>query len=468
MALEQILEDCVKQWPDADALHDGLGSLTYQELYGSVMQLKAELEAQGITAGQGVTLLAQNGRRFLIGAYALMACGVTVVPLNWEMRNPEILTGLSKTKVHALLDDYCKEADGRQEGTRVHGGDSKYRLRFIRKDTHIRFIPDMDAAWVRYRSSTSTSIGVVLTQQDILDRVAAIRQILDVREGDTVSWCLPMSDHFVNAILACMRNGAAIAVCKDLTAQKILEVIYRLNGNVFMGAPIHIRLLAVDRTGVVPTTLRRVYCTSAPLPAKSIDAFNRRYNKPVAQMYSQIETGIPIINDQADQRKSWNTIGRASQGYEVAILDAFLSPAPSGRAGKLAIKGPGLFSAYFDPWASRVDVLKREWFMTGDVCELIDNELVELVTCENVVINVSGNKVFPEDVVTVLKGHAAIHDARVFGVEHPVMGEVVSAEVALVRGQVMDERDVIEHCKKLLSVYKVPQKVEIVDSLVTT
>ena len=46
------------------------------------------------------------------------------------------------------------------------------------------------------------------------------------------------------------------------------------------------------------------------------------------------------------------------------------------------------------------------------------------------------------------------------------MGEVVCAEAALVRGQSLDEMDAIEHCRKQLSVFKVPQKVEFVDFLI--
>ena len=74
-------------------------------------------------------------------------------------------------------------------------------------------------------------------------------------------------------------------------------------------------------------------------------------------------------------------------------------------------------------------------------------------------INVSGNKVFPEEVEAVLKMHSDVEDARVYGGRHPVTGELVEAEILLKPSKTADAEALIAHCREYLVPYKIPQRI---------
>lgn len=78
-------------------------------------------------------------------------------------------------------------------------------------------------------------------------------------------------------------------------------------------------------------------------------------------------------------------------------------------------------------------------------------------------INTGGEKVFPEEVESVLKSHPAVMDAVVTGIPHERYGEQVSAVVQLREGIVdVDTDDLVRHCRASIAGYKVPRSTIIV------
>jgi acyl-CoA synthetase (AMP-forming)/AMP-acid ligase II len=86
---------------------------------------------------------------------------------------------------------------------------------------------------------------------------------------------------------------------------------------------------------------------------------------------------------------------------------------------------------------------------------------------EKDMIIVSGFKVFPNEVEAVLATHPKILEAGVIGVEDPHSGEVVKAFIVK-KAEDLTEKDVIEHCKKNLTNYKIPKYITFVPSLPKT
>src|SRR6202044_2083659 len=84
------------------------------------------------------------------------------------------------------------------------------------------------------------------------------------------------------------------------------------------------------------------------------------------------------------------------------------------------------------------------------------------------VINVGGQKVFPEEVETVLGLHPAIRIARVRARKSPITGAIVVADVVLAdpqAGLATIQADLIEHCRRRLPAWKVPGVIRQVDTI---
>ncbi|MGB2986554.1 MAG: long-chain fatty acid--CoA ligase, partial [Phycisphaerae bacterium] len=85
------------------------------------------------------------------------------------------------------------------------------------------------------------------------------------------------------------------------------------------------------------------------------------------------------------------------------------------------------------------------------------------------VIDVAGEKVFPEEVQGVIDQHPQVSSSRVIGRPHPYFGEIVQAEIVPVDPcEPVCTEELIAFCRKRLSSFKVPQSVSIVERIEQT
>lgn len=127
-----------------------------------------------------------------------------------------------------------------------------------------------------------------------------------------------------------------------------------------------------------------------------------------------------------------------------------------------------MFDAYLLPPTLSKDVLKNGYFLTADFASKTEDGLIKIEGRSKSVINVSGLKVFPEEVEAVLETIPEIKQARISSSPHPLMGQIIEAELVLHKGASVDPEDVLSYCKKRLSAFKAPQRIKIVDSLPMT
>lgn len=102
----------------------------------------------------------------------------------------------------------------------------------------------------------------------------------------------------------------------------------------------------------------------------------------------------------------------------------------------------------------------------GDRARFTDDGTIELLGRDSVTVNTGGEKVFVEEVETVLKTHPDVLDAVVCGRPSPRWGQEVVAIVSLVGGCALDAAALREHCRISLAGFKVPKAVIEVDAVV--
>jgi len=137
-----------------------------------------------------------------------------------------------------------------------------------------------------------------------------------------------------------------------------------------------------------------------------------------------------------------------------------------GQTGQLALRGPGMFAGYLSPARRRDEVLRENWFLTGDLAHRDSGGRIVLDGRTSSVIHVAGHKVFPEEVAAVLDTHPAVLRSRVTTRPHPQLSEAVHAEVQLRDGNSPATREeLLAFCRRRLSSHKVPASIEFVASL---
>jgi len=260
-----------------------------------------------------------------------------------------------------------------------------------------------------------------------------------------------------------VRAGAHVLLCRDTLPGALLESIRRLRPTVLYASPLHFeRLGNLEPRGPL-AGVRVALSTSAPISAAVMERFAAAHGVSVSQAYGIIEAGLPCINLGADGVPA-TSVGRPVPGYDVAVLGDDGRPVASGALGEIALRGPGLFSAYYAPWRLRADVERGGWFLTGDLGWRDEGGAVHLKGRKKAVIFVAGLKFFPEEVEDCINRFPGIRESRVFSRAHPRLGEVPYAEVVAAGGR-CDVEALKAHCAQLLSPYKVPLEFTIVDAV---
>lgn len=465
----EILREAADRWPNNPAVHDEHGTLSFHQLFIEAEELRMQLVNLGIQAGMGIGVMAANGRNFIIGLFGAVGTGAVVMPMSPQLKAAEIENILQDAKLHAILDDRST-APPLETGTVVipmnHGS---FRFTFTGtpgSDLFVSFVHQ--PAFIRFTSGTTgKSKGVIVSHQTVLQRIVAANNGLLLGPTDTVIWVLPMAYHFIVSVVLYVKFGAAIAIAKDFLAKNIIEITNLYRGTLLYASPVQVRLLANDAGEEQMPSLKKVISTSAGIGVEVCVAFKKRFNIDVSQAYGIIEVGIPILN-YVKSAEHPEAVGYALPGYTVDILDEKNMPLPDGSIGNLGIKGPGMFDAYLVPPTLSKDILQNGYFLTADQACKAKDGLIKIEGRAKSVINVSGIKIFPEEVEAVLELIPEIKQALVSSSPHPLLGQIIIGEIVLQDGASLDVEDVLTYCKKRLSAFKAPQRLKIVKSLPLT
>lgn len=464
-----VLINAANAWPERPAVYDHHGTISFSQLYQETEKLRLQLLTLGIGSGMSVGVKAQNSRQFIMGIFAAVGCGAAVMPMAHQLKKAEIDEILEESGLHAILDDGHGTHAFDQAESVIEMETGNFLFNFTKTDRQQAFAPHVsNPAFMRFTSGTTgKSKGVIISHRSVIERIEGANKGLGLGPDDAVVWVLPMAYHFVVSIVLYIRFGAAIAIAKDFLAKNIIEITNRFKGTMLYASPVQIRLLANDNGNEMMPTLKKVISTSAGISMDVCQAFKNRFSITVSQAYGIIEIGLPMMNLEKSEDHP-DAVGYALPGYSVAVLDEAFHILPAGEIGQLGIKGPGMFDGYLNPPALRDEILKNGYFLTADFASITSDGLVKIEGRYKSVINISGIKVFPEEIEAVLENIQGIKQARIWSSPHPLLGQIIEGEVVLDEGSSIDIEAVLTYCRKRLSSFKAPQRLKIVESLPMT
>lgn len=401
-----------------------------------------------------VGLACANGVEYIVLALAILKAGGCLVPIADELTATEKVEITERTGLCGIV---IGKLDGPEWVT----------CEPVNFENEAEFSA-MDPAFIRFSSGTTgRSKGVVLSHQKLRERIVAANAALEIGPSDRVLWMLPMAHHFAVSIVLYLYHGACTVLASSHLAAEVLSTAEATRATVIYGAPFHFSLLATDRGGYGWPDLRLAVATAAPLSAQVAQGFQQRFGKPLVQGMGIIEIGLPLLNLE-NAVESPTSVGRPLPSYEVELRDDAGIPVALGSVGELWLRGPGMFDAYLSPWQTAEEICVDGWFATGDLATADTAGCISLRGRKKSVLNISGMKVFPEEVEAVIEKHPAVMRCRVTGFPHAVLGTVPVAEVILQVAESVSSRGLIAWCRESLSIYKVPVRIKFVNELALT
>jgi len=181
---------------------------------------------------------------------------------------------------------------------------------------------------------------------------------------------------------------------------------------------------------------------------------------PLLEAYGLTETSPAVCINPLNLVGYNGSIGLPVPSTEVSIQDENGNLLPQGESGELCVRGPQVMKGYWQREEETAKVITDDgWLKTGDVAKMDEKGYFRIVDRLKDMILVSGFNVYPNEIESVIAGLEGVLEVGVIGVPDGKRGEVVKA-VIVRKDPALTEEDVITHCKKDLTAYKVPRIVE--------
>ena len=186
--------------------------------------------------------------------------------------------------------------------------------------------------------------------------------------------------------------------------------------------------------------------------------------KAIVEGYGLTEAS-PIVCINPVGNPKLGTVGLPVSSTEVAIRDDHGNDLPVGEAGEICVRGPQVMQGYWQrPDETRLVLRADGWLHTGDIGAFDAEGFLKILDRKKDMINVSGFKVFPNEVEDVVVRHPGVLEAAVIGVADPHTGQGVKLFVVK-RDPALTEAELTKFARERLAAYKVPRVIVFVDSL---
>jgi len=324
-----------------------------------------------------------------------------------------------------------------------------------------------DMATLLYSSGTTGQPkGIMLSHDNLRENALTLVQAWGFDASDRLLHMLPIYHvHGLFVAVSCvLMSGASMAWHSAFSDQAALAALP--DCTVMMGVPtFYTRLLAnADFGPACCGTMRLFISGSAPLLTETFNEFEKRSGHTILERYGMTETGINTSNPLIGERRA-GTVGPALPGVTVRVVDDCGEGLADGATGNLQVRGPNVFSGYWRmPEKTAEDFTGDGFFNTGDKATIDADGYVSIVGRAKDMIISGGLNIYPKEIEQVIDDIPGIAESAVIGVADADFGEVVLA-VIVADGAAPGAAEVISACKAVLANFKLPKRVEFVESL---
>jgi long-chain acyl-CoA synthetase len=176
--------------------------------------------------------------------------------------------------------------------------------------------------------------------------------------------------------------------------------------------------------------------------------------------YGLTEASPIVCANPLDAREFSGTVGPPLPSTDISIRGDADAELGVGEVGEICVRGPQVMKGYWNlPEETRNALTADGWLRTGDMGLVNEQGYVKITDRKKDLIIVSGFKVFPNEVEDVATMHPGVLEAGAIGVPDARSGEAVKL-IVVRKDPALGEADLLEHCRKHLTHYKLPRHIE--------
>ena len=334
-----------------------------------------------------------------------------------------------------------------------------------------------DIAFLQYTGGTTgVSKGAMLTHANIASNVVQAHAWIKpvVREGEElILTALPLYHIFAltaNCLTFLMIGAKNLLIANPRDIPGFVKAWSQYPVTVVTGVNTLFNALLnnPDFAKLDFSTMRVTLGGGMAVQAPVAERWLKTVGVPLLQAYGLTETSPAATINPLDMHEFNGAIGLPISSTEISIRDDDGCEVPTTQIGEICIRGPQVMKGYWNRADETAHVFYPDGFLrTGDVGYIDQKGFVFLVDRKKDMILVSGFNVYPNEVEEAVAMYPGIIDVAAIGVPDEHSGEAVKVFVVR-KDPKITERDLIEHCRKVLTGYKIPKHVEFRDDLPRT
>ncbi|WP_313378922.1 AMP-binding protein [Achromobacter insolitus] len=479
----------------AQAYGIAAGELTYAQATDAIEALRAAYARAGYGHGHRAGLLLENRPAFFLHWFALNALGVSVVPINPDLRAAELeyLTGHSEIALAVALPerhaDLLAAAERAGRELRVMGPDdappaAPFAAPLAGEEPGVL----TECALLYTSGTTGRPKGCILPNRYFLHAggwYARIGGLCELRPGQ---------ERMLTPLPLVHMNAMAYSAMAMVLTGGCLIPLDRFHPKTWWDSVRDSGATVLHYLGVMPAILMKAepspsdkqaairFGFGAGVDRKLHEPFEARFGFPLLEAWAMTETGAGavIIANREPRHIGSSCFGREEDDVLVRIVTDAGTEAAAGEPGELLVRHAGedprygFFAGYLKDEEATSQAWEDGWFHTGDIVRRDADGALRFVDRKKNVIRRSGENISAVEVESVLLQHPLVKAVAVAAVPDAVRGDevlaCVVAESLPAEGAAMAEaaRSIVQWSLEQLAYYKAPGYVAFVDSLPLT
>ncbi|MDC3266367.1 acyl--CoA ligase [bacterium] len=464
------LHSASKRQPDKTAVIFGARSVTYGELTSRMKRVSyagfIDIRFQGNAA-----IVAQNSVEYLEVLLGLADVGVPVATINPKSTEREVLLALNDCSASVLFIDKKLYKESYSKVCKLVITFGEEYEEWISKHQEIKqypFVPDSTTFAIVYSSGTTGAPKGIKHSHRSRTMISLTMAVdYDGMKSDDIMLALASLSNGggCSTALACLTNGGTLVLGTQVHPDYMMRMIeqHRVTCAFIVPTLLHIIVNTQSCYQYDRSSLRCVFSSAAPFSANLKRKAIEFFGNIVYDVYASTECGPVSVLKPKNFQRAIHSVGQPVSGSTIEIRKEDGTIAGVGDVGEIYAKTLTLFNGYLTNSNSTNVNLKHvdnEFVSAGDLGYIGWDGYLYIVGRKSDMIITGGNNVYPEELESVINSCPGVIESAVVGMLHDRWGEVV---VAFVVGT--PTVDLFEYCRDNLASYKLPRKVNYVDSI---
>ncbi len=501
----QALAERARRQPDADflcvepvtaaAYGVAAGTLRYGEVLAQVEALRDRYAAAGYGHGHRAGLLLENRPAFFLHWFALNTLGVSVVPINAELRIAELRYLLEHSELCLAISLPERIGSLREAADPAavpvllppdHGGPVPPAQSPAPKATE-PITRASECALLYTSGTTGQPKGCVLSNDYYLlagEWYAGIGGLCTLHEGrERMVTPLPLThmNAMAYSAMATVMTGGCLVQLDRFHPGSWWQTVRDTGATVVH----YLGVMPAMLLGAPPSLQDRAHAVrfgfGAGVDRRQQVAFEERFGFPLLEAWAMTETGAGavVIANHEPRKVGFSCFGRAEPAVQWRLVGDDGADVPTGQPGELWARAAGadpkrgFFSEYLKDADATAEAWADGWFHTGDLVRSDAEGYLYFVDRKKNVIRRSGENISAVEVESVLAQHPRVAAVAVAAAPDAVRGDEVLA--CIVRREPQPDEDlqqlaaqITQHALQQLAYYKAPGYVAFVNALPLT